>query len=282
MTSSDHRSDSLLRASHFANAVFSMASGAITIAFASQLGEFMGLASVVLTIVGVGVVGFGLAILWNVRRETVDLRLARLTVVLDIGWVVTGAIVIIGFPELMSTGGALMLAAISAVVALFAVLQGLGIRNAGGVPPKRLVTEIEIEASPDSVWEVLTDLSEYQNWNPFVVAGSGEVAVGCQLEVRMRQPGGNETTFKPIVTEATSPRSFEWLGRLGAPGLFAGRHRFDLVPTETGTLLVHSEEFTGVLVPMLAKSLDQKTRAGFEAMNAAMKERVEPGSPRMT
>jgi hypothetical protein len=227
------------------------------------------------------VAGFGLAILWSARRETVELRLARLTVILDIGWVATGAILIVGFPELMSPGGRWLLAAVSAVVGVFAVLQGLGIRRAGGVPPKRLVTEIEIDASPDSVWEVLTDLSEYQQWNPFVVAGSGQVAVGEQLEVRMRQAGGKETTFKPIVTEATTPRAFEWLGQLGIPGLFAGRHRFDLVSTETGTRLVHSEEFTGVLVPVLAKTLDQKTRAGFEAMNVAMKERIEERAPRM-
>lgn len=275
------RSDSLVRASLFANAVFSMVSGVIAIAFASRLGEFMGLAPVVLTVVGVGVAGFGLANLWSARRETVDLRLARLTVILDIGWVVTGAILIVGFPELMSPGGRWLLAAVSAVVGVFAVLQGLGVRRAGGVPPKRLVTEIEIDASPDSVWEVLTDLSGYQQWNPFVVAGSGQVAVGEQLEVRMRQAGGKETTFRPIVTEATTPRAFEWLGQLGIPGLFAGRHRFDLVSTETGTRLVHSEEFTGVLVPVLAKFLDQKTRAGFEAMNVAMKERIEERAPRM-
>lgn len=275
------RSDSLVRASLFANAVFSMVSGVIAIAFASRLGEFMGLSPVVLTVVGVGVAGFGLANLWSARRETVDLRLARLTVILDIGWVVTGAILIVGFPELMSPGGRWLLAAVSAVVGVFAVLQGLGVRRAGGVPPKRLVTEIEIDASPDSVWEVLTDLSGYQQWNPFVVAGSGQVAVGEQLEVRMRQAGGKETTFRPIVTEATIPRAFEWLGQLGIPGLFAGRHRFDLVSTETGTRLVHSEEFTGVLVPVLAKFLDQKTRAGFEAMNVAMKERIEERAPRM-
>ena len=71
------------------------------------------------------------------------------------------------------------------------------------------------------------------------------------------------------------------MGRLGIPGLFAGRHRFDLVSTDTGTRLVHSEEFTGVLVPVLAKSLDQKTRAGFESMNVAMKERIEEKAPRV-
>jgi hypothetical protein len=151
--------------------------------------------------------------------------------------------------------------------------------SARGVHPRHLVTEIEIDASPDAVWDVLTDLSEYQDWNPFVVAGSGEVAVGEQIEIRMRKSEGSDTTFKPTVTEATSPSTFEWLGRLAIPGLFAGRHRFDLLSSETGTRVVHSEEFSGVLVPLLWNSLDRKTRGEFEAMNVAMKERVEARTP---
>lgn len=281
MTSSVYQSDSFLRASLVANVVFSIVSGGLAMVFAGPLGEFMGLAPIVLVIVGAGVVGFGLMILWSARRETLDLELARLTVISDLMWVVTAAILIVGFPGLMSTGGNRALAGVSVVVGVLAVFQGFGIRRAGGVQPRRLVTEVDIDASPGGVWEVLTDLGEYQNWNPFVVQGSGEVAVGEQLDIRMRQPGGNETTFRPIVTEVTSPRTFEWLGHFAMPWLFAGRHRFDLLPIETGTRFIQSEEFTGVLVPVLAKTLDQKTRAGFEAMNVAIKTRVEARTSRM-
>ena len=35
------------------------------------------------------------------------------------------------------------------------------------------------------------------------------------------------------------------------------------------------EEFRGVLVPLLWKQLDTRTRAGFEAMNEALKARAE-------
>jgi hypothetical protein len=42
-----------------------------------------------------------------------------------------------------------------------------------------------------------------------------------------------------------------------------------------GTRLIHSEEFTGVLAPVVTKLLHEKTKLGFEAMNAAMKNRVE-------
>jgi len=69
--------------------------------------------------------------------------------------------------------------------------------------------------------------------------------------------------------------AFEWLGRLVLPGLFDGRHRFELVPDGDGTRLVHTERFTGLLVPLLKKSLDTKTIAGFRAMNTALKARAE-------
>jgi hypothetical protein len=70
-------------------------------------------------------------------------------------------------------------------------------------------------------------------------------------------------------------RAFEWLGRLVMPLLFDGRHRFELVPNGDGTRLIHTEHFTGLLVPLLKKSLDTKTVAGFEAMNTALKARAE-------
>ncbi len=139
-----------------------------------------------------------------------------------------------------------------------------------------LQTEIEIEAPTDTVWEVLVDLDHYADWNPFIVESSGTVAVGSRLTNRLQPSGGRTVTFRPTVTEVVEGRVFEWLGRLGIPGLFDGRHRFELHPTAAGgTRLVHGEEFRGILVRPLRRSLDRDTLPGFEAMNAALKTRAE-------
>ena len=45
------------------------------------------------------------------------------------------------------------------------------------------------------------------------------------------------------------------------------------------TQLVHSEAFSGVLVPLLRSSLDGPTLAGFQAMNEALAQRVSPSRP---
>lgn len=138
-----------------------------------------------------------------------------------------------------------------------------------------LHTEIEIDATPEMVWAILTDLPAYPGWNPFITSSEGIVAVGQRLTNRLEPPGGRAITIKPTVTEVQHARVFEWLGRLVLPGLFDGRHRFELVPEGDGTRLVHSEHFTGLLVPMLKKSLDTTTIAGFRAMNTSLKARAE-------
>lgn len=137
-------------------------------------------------------------------------------------------------------------------------------------------TETTINATPQAVWKVLADLDSYSEWNPFIVSASGVVAVGQRLTNRIQPPGGKGMTFKPTVTEVAEGRTFEWLGRLGLPGVFDGRHRFELTQTPDGlTHLAHSEQFSGVLVRLLRKSLDTQTRQGFDAMNQALKRRVE-------
>jgi len=119
-----------------------------------------------------------------------------------------------------------------------------------------LRSDIEIEAPPAVVWSVLTDLNSYGDWNPFVVASGGSVAVAK-------------------VTEVEPERVFEWLGHIGFPGVFDARHRFEIEPTSTGSRFTQSEAFNGVLVRFMKKSLDTKTMQGFEAMNIALKIRAE-------
>lgn len=138
-----------------------------------------------------------------------------------------------------------------------------------------LRTEIEIDAPPATVWAILSDLSAYPDWNPFITSSDGTLAVGEQLVNRLEPPGGRPLTFKPTVTAFTPGRSLEWLGRLVLPGLFDGRHRLEVVPHGDRTRLLHTERFTGALVPLMRRSLDTRTLAGFEAMNTALKARAE-------
>jgi hypothetical protein len=135
-------------------------------------------------------------------------------------------------------------------------------------------SEIDIEAPPAAVWAELADLADYEEWNPFITRAQGSAQPGERLSLRMQPAGGRAMTIRPRVTDASADSTLEWLGHLGVPGIFDGRHRFELSATPTGTHLVQSESFRGVLVRPLRRSLDGGTLAGFEAMNAALRRRV--------
>ena len=141
---------------------------------------------------------------------------------------------------------------------------------------RSIETSIEIDAPPERVWEVFSDFASYPDWNPFVALLTGQVEVGERIEARLTPPGGKAMTFTPRVIAFTPEKEFRWLGNLLMPGLFDGEHQFLLEPIDgTRTRFIQREDFTGVLVPLILRMVGTSTRAGFEAMNTALKQRVD-------
>ena len=71
-------------------------------------------------------------------------------------------------------------------------------------------------------------------------------------------------------------REFRWLGRVLLPGLFDGEHIFEIEPIDSNrSRLVHREEFKGLLVPLVLKSIGDATKKGFELMNEGIKKQAE-------
>jgi hypothetical protein len=137
-------------------------------------------------------------------------------------------------------------------------------------------TRIEIDATPARVWGVLVDFPSHPEWNPFIRSIAGTAREGETLVVTVQPQGGKPMTFKPTVLIAEPDRQLRWRGRFLVPGLFDGEHYFALASLANGqTELVHGEKFSGLLVPMAKSSLDGGTRAGFTAMNEALKARAE-------
>jgi hypothetical protein len=144
---------------------------------------------------------------------------------------------------------------------------------------KELHSEIDIQASDERVWQLLTDFASFPQWNPFILRASGEPKTGTRLEVTIQPSGARGMTFRPTVLKAESKRELRWLGHLLIPGLFDGEHSLTIQPLEANRVrFVQHEIFTGILVPLFAHSLDTDTRRGFEEMNQALKMRAEHSS----
>jgi hypothetical protein len=137
-------------------------------------------------------------------------------------------------------------------------------------------TQITINAAPGQVWAVLTDFEKYPEWNPFIRSISGEVAVGNDINIVVQPATEDEMTFAPEVLVYAANKEFRWIGTFGTSWIFAGEHAFELVDNGDGTTtLIHSENFSGILSWFFDTG---NTKAGFEAMNRQLKERVEAPS----
>jgi len=141
---------------------------------------------------------------------------------------------------------------------------------------KEIKTEISVNATPEKVWKILTDFDNYPNWNPFIKSIRGQVKVGEVIAARIEPPKAKGMTFKPKVLVYETNQELRWLGHSVIPGLFDGEHKFELIDNGNGTTTFRqSEKFTGILVPLFKKQLDNNTKNGFEEMNKKLKELVE-------
>ena len=82
-------------------------------------------------------------------------------------------------------------------------------------------TSIDIDATPELVWEVLTDVPAYPEWCPLITGAEGTFATGDRLSFSF--PPMNvmlRTTVPARVLEVTSRRRLRYqlrFGRLGTP-----------------------------------------------------------------
>lgn len=140
---------------------------------------------------------------------------------------------------------------------------------------RELRTEIDIDARPEEVWEILMDFARYPDWNPFIRSISGDARVDSTIKVHLKPEGGMAMLLEPKVIAADANRKFAWKGSLLIGGIFDGQHEFILEKTDDGkTKFVHREEFSGILVPLLWRFLEKNTARGFNDMNRALSERA--------
>ncbi len=141
---------------------------------------------------------------------------------------------------------------------------------------REIYSEIIINSSAEMVWKKLTDFSSYPSWNPLIRIDQGEPRRGALLQVRISPPGSFVMTLRPRVKRVENNREFRWVGSFLIPGIFDGEHCFRIIDKEDNKVLFqHFERFSGLLVPIVLKSIEANIRRGFEEMNIALKDSVE-------
>ena len=132
---------------------------------------------------------------------------------------------------------------------------------------------IEIAASPEHVWAVLSDLASYPQWHPVFTEASGQLTAGNRISLTStRQETGRSMTAKVKVLTAEPATELRWVSSV--LGFMTSERSFTLSRTSGGTLLVQTGTYRGYFARFPPKTIS-RIQASFEAINEAIKQQAE-------
>jgi hypothetical protein len=137
---------------------------------------------------------------------------------------------------------------------------------------KAFAAKTMIRATPERIWNLLTDAAGYTRWNNTVDKVTGKIAPGERVTVHPKINPGR--AFPVKVTEFEAPRKMVWTG--GMPlGLFKGARTFTLTPRQNGDVeFSMREEYTGLLAPLIGRSIPDLQPA-FDEFASDLKQAAE-------
>ncbi|MGZ5384419.1 MAG: SRPBCC family protein [Acidimicrobiia bacterium] len=136
---------------------------------------------------------------------------------------------------------------------------------------RNMVSRI-IEATPEVIWDLLTEASAYLDWNPAVVGIEGEIREG--ETIKLTSSVNPERQFSLKVSEVEPPHHMVWWD--GMPlGLFRGTRRFDVARRGDGSSEFEmGEGYTGLMAPLITRSIPDMTDS-FEEFADGLKVAAE-------
>jgi uncharacterized protein YndB with AHSA1/START domain len=110
-------------------------------------------------------------------------------------------------------------------------------------------SEIEVAATPELVWAVLTEVEHWPSWNPAVESASIEGGFAEGSEFRWKAGPG---TITSTIRDVDAPQRTAWTGT--SFGIKA-THVHTLEPRNGGTLVRTEESYAGFVASLLRRPL---------------------------
>jgi len=128
-----------------------------------------------------------------------------------------------------------------------------------------------INASPETIWNILADPNGYPDWDLSMDHIEGKLALGETVRFFTKL---SEQAF-PVKVTAFEPETKMVLTG-GMPfGLFKSERTHTLTPSNDGQTTFHTQEvFSGLLLPVFGKNLPDLTE-NFKGFAAALKKQAE-------
>ena len=138
-----------------------------------------------------------------------------------------------------------------------------------------ICTVTEIVAPAQVVWDILSDLEHYSDWNPFTYHAEGELKIGAELRFNVRFPDNSEVVTRHIICALNPSRELSWR-RTNVPLLLWTERRQIIEQVgETRLNLVNREFAWGPLSPLVSWFYGKRIEGGLRACAEAVKKRAE-------
>ena len=95
---------------------------------------------------------------------------------------------------------------------------------------QEITTEIEISASPERVWRILSDINNWQEWSPIIKESYGIASVGSELTITMigKEKSKDGPKYNPVITDFEEPSYFRWRAYMLTGFIFTNYKIFEL------------------------------------------------------
>lgn len=134
---------------------------------------------------------------------------------------------------------------------------------------KSVQTEVVIEASPEAVWQVLTDVEQYKEWNPVFEYKDGQLNQGNKVVYKVTEAENKSAVMSAKVIKLTPNKVLNQTG--GLWGVITFDHTYTLTEVEQGTKVTIHEYYSGIYVNFWNEKLIAKQ---YKILAQALKTRV--------
>lgn len=134
--------------------------------------------------------------------------------------------------------------------------------------------EVNIRATVELLWSILTDVKDYPRWNSTVSRIEGDFREGHNIRIH---PQGSGRVFAPKISEVVLNERMTWAA--GSLPFFKGVRTFEIRPHGEGTSdFIMEEDFSGVIFALVKGSLPDFRPIFIAFANDLKKEAERDGS----
>ena len=134
---------------------------------------------------------------------------------------------------------------------------------------------IQINAPIDFVWEVLTDVEKYGEWNPFTPQARTDFKIGSPTRLLVRM-GPMKVRITERICAFEKPHLISWSKKFGTSWLLFAVRGQHLEPMSDTSCSYHNVDLlSGVLSPIVSLLFGSYMRRGFSDVGVALKLRAE-------